>query len=711
MSSKRKQPSRTQPREPFAPAFRWFAVAALGWATFVFAVHARHCLKNIPPGFGPDVFIRWLFAEMAPGPNFARFWFWHLLRIAACALLFLGAWALGRRMLPWWVGRREDDGLAPLDSAYSLGLGLGIIGYLGLGLIIAGAVQRWMMIGFYAALCLFGVQQAVALLRGGREALGDRAARSHPGLLEQAVFVPFLLAAAMAFIGNTIPEIFYDALTYHLAVPQAYLLAGGMVDLPYNHYSYLPLLTSMLYFWGLASGGMYLAKIMNCFIGFCVLMGLYHWGRVLKDRALGLVACAIFVGTPSVIYLFWMCNADLGAAFFLLLALMSAWEWSRDVRGNHKTLRLTGIFCGLALASKYTAAFGIAPLTLFVSWNCWKRSLGSRAFLLFCFLAILPLLPWWARNVAFKRNPVFPYMVETFGPKDVDTELLSGWHRETSEDSPGASPLRHAKKLWEDAAFGLLPAVNYTGPLFVGFFILVLGWAGIAWVRLGVFYFCAAMFLGLSSTYIHRLLIPYYPPLALLVAFAAVSCAGSRSTTGIWAGVLLVAVLAFNAYQMSMILFSTSLRGLSVASGKVAPEEYLKTPRSLYPNPSYGAYAFIKGLRLNPRDRILVVGESRLFYAPGNAIGNAPHDPPVIFAWANGSMDPERLYGKMNAHSVEVVLWNRGEGARTNSRKYVNGRGISLIAAMMDRHFERVYRDSWTDVYRRGAAGGRGPGR
>ncbi len=407
------------------------------------------------------------------------------------------------------------------------------------------------------------------------------------------------------------------------------------------------------------------------------------------------------MGTPLVLYLFWMTNSDLGTAFFLLLSLMAAWGWLQNLETNGRFLYLAGLFGGLALASKYTAAFGLVILSLFVGWTCWKkrRLSGLRGFSLYCALLILPLIPWWTRNYIYTGNPVYPYLVETLGPKTADAKLMRDWHDETSDGSPGLHPLLHVEKLWHDAIAGVSdPAYDYAGPIFLCFFPLIIGVLNIQWALLGTIYFCASILLGLSGTYITRLLISYYAPLSLVVALAIVSITGYARKT--WALALLLSILIFNIYGLSTMSLLTSEKGLSVATGRVIPAEYLRKPRNLYPNPAYAAFRFINGLGLPPQDRILLIGDARTFYSPRWTLANTPHDIPIIFSWANEAMDSEQLYGKLKANRIEI-LYNLKESRRIDGEGPLSDRAMGFITAMLGRHFQRVFKDHWTTLYRR----------
>lgn len=678
----------------------WFVAVALGWATLVFVLHL-HFSRRIPDG--PVLYFHKIISELTLGRNFANFWFGHILRTSGCLLFFVGAGSIGRYALQWFLRNREDDGTGPLNAVLSLGLGLGILGYAAFAMIALGIIQKPVIISCYVLIGGVALKQLFQSV-----GMSWNATHKNPtvSLTWGEKLIIYFIAGALffSFLGSTVPEISYDALVYHLAVPQAYVYSGRMIELPYNHYSYLPLFTSMLYFWGLALDGMYSAKLINFFLGLSIMIGLYRWGVVLKNRAVGLFACSIFLGTPLVIYLFWMSNSDFCVSFFLLLMLIGVWRWAQDAEKNSRMLYLAGLFGGVALATKYTAAFGISILTPIILWINWNNRRGGwlREFCLYGTLLLLPLIPWWTRNYIYKGNPVFPYLVTALGPPSSDLDLVNSWHSETKDRSSGPQVLELLEKFWKDAMAGFADApYYYVGPLFLGFFLLVLGGFKVPWVKWGTIYCVLSIVLGLSQTHITRLLIPYYVPLALIIALVAISLP-SKPICRAWMFSLLLSISISNSYEMSGLFLLTSMRGLRIATGVLTPSEYLKQPHSsIYTDPPYAAFEFIGKMNLNPGEKVLVLGESRVFYCPISPIANASHDVPVTFSWANDSRDPAELYMKLKARNVSVFLSNNTASRRNDSPKYINARGVSMIASMLDIYFNKIYEDQWTIVYQR----------
>jgi hypothetical protein len=206
----------------------------------------------------------------------------------------------------------------------------------------------------------------------------------------------------------------------------------------------------------------------------------------------------------------------------------------------------------------------------------------------------------------------------------------------------------------------------------------------------------ASLLLGMSGTYLTRLMVPYFVPLCLAAALAAASLSGRWKTAACG---LLAAVTVFTTYQMTIILCLTPLRGLSVPTGRVSPAEYLSTARNLYPFPPYPAFEALSRLPLPPGSAVLVVGDARLFYSPLPAYGNAPHDAPLIWAWAGEAGTPQRLWEELERRKIAAILWNVAESRRNDDPRFVTPERRELIARMLTERFIKAYADQSLALY------------
>ena len=219
-----------------------------------------------------------------------------------------------------------------------------------------------------------------------------------------AVLVLLALSLALA------PAFGTDALVYHLAVPKAFLEAGGIVNLPNNVYSFYPQHMEMLYLFALALGTDHLAQLTGLGIVFLLLIALHQNYR----GTYALLVPAVFLSTPVFFNVAYSAYVDLQAAAYIFLSFY-AWE-------NWQTRKQTGwfylmtVFVGTAVATKLTAiiALPIALLGVALQGRTQPNKTLGQCFIL-VLGALLFILPWWGKNYFFTGNPLAPFFMQIFG--------------------------------------------------------------------------------------------------------------------------------------------------------------------------------------------------------------------------------------------------------------------------------------------------------
>ena len=310
--------------------------------------------------------------------------FWQATGAAAArALGLLGGLALlgalggtaGRAMI-----RRFGLWGGPATERWPLALALGW-GLFGLALLGLGLLGLWRtgVLAFAAA--------AIALacaLESRRPVPFLEPAPAPPWTAWEKVAAGGLAALALFnFFGALMPEIFYDALVYHLALPAVYWKHGGIVPTADNLYSGLPLLVQMLYGAALPLGGDALARLLNWSFGvltagLCVSFGARHApaGRAFWRAPILLDAA----GGRHVL----KCGVEPGWAFFQLAAIAAFARRVSDPEGPATWTVLAGVLTGLAMGPSTRpgprAYSGSGP-GLDFSWNLPGKNPRRRFFL------------------------------------------------------------------------------------------------------------------------------------------------------------------------------------------------------------------------------------------------------------------------------------------------------------------------------------------
>ncbi len=210
------------------------------------------------------------------------------------------------------------------------------------------------------------------------------------------------------------PAFATDALVYHLAVPKAYLEAGGLINLPNNVFSFYPQHAEMLYLFALALGTDHLAQLTGLGIVFLLLIAMHQYYRQKGSATYALLVPAVFLSTPAFFTVAYSAYVDLQTAAYTFMAFY-AWE-------NWRSRKQTGwfymmiLFVGTALATKLTAviALPIAFLGVALQNNTSPGKILGQCLLL-ALGALLFILPWWGRNYFFTENPFAPFFMQLFG--------------------------------------------------------------------------------------------------------------------------------------------------------------------------------------------------------------------------------------------------------------------------------------------------------
>lgn len=223
-----------------------------------------------------------------------------------------------------------------------------------------------------------------------------------------AVIVGLILLATLATA--LAPPLKFDALVYHLRLPQAYLEAGGIVYLPGLMYWGMPQTTEMLYTWAMALAGTEAAVLIGWMVGCLTIVGILGFvSQKLKVRSAWVSIAALMAGytTASSLawgYVEWM-TILYGWAFLIAL---DRWVAEHD----RKSLILAAVFAGFALGAKYTAGVLSVIGLIMIAWSGRKNQPGKllQNLSIFGVVVFLVSSPWWVKNLVSSGNPFYPLL-------------------------------------------------------------------------------------------------------------------------------------------------------------------------------------------------------------------------------------------------------------------------------------------------------------
>ena len=608
------------------------------------------------------------------------FLFLHLIRFMCVFLLFFNIWWVGNRLLNLL---RFDSYPDEKHTILSFGLGMGTIGYFVFLLGTIGLLTKTILFICLVILSLVSLIHIYVSIKNGPNQFRFKILKPKFNIYFFLIF-PFLL---LSFIATTFPEIFYDSLVYHLAIPDAYLKAGGIISMPANIYSTLPHLMSLIYCFGLIFSDALIVKIISFFIGLLLIYAIYITGKEF--------AVLVFLSIPLVALNLWCAGSDIGMAFFLLLGLILFKDWFFEQNENKKLLYLSGLLLGFAIASKLTAALGLPYIIGSVIYKHKNSFIAYyKTILLFLLFISLPLIPWLCKNYIFYGDPFLPFFTNIFGSDPWGKYTLNSFFMDTKSGYGGISTVLHGfKKIFISSITGAESGrAGFIGPVFLLLIPLVLIYFKDKKTRSSAYYLASVILVWMFSTHMVRHLFPH-----MLILFAAVSVAIENNKQF----KLILALLLFTNVYWIALIFQTKYDGLKIITGQCGVSDYLSIKhQNIYHCPSYPAYKFLEENSDTKYDHVLIVGEARGFYCKNLSISNSQHDSPVLFDAISRSAGPAALKEWAYTNKIKFIIINWIEVNRLLPEKYRQENYLKSVNTFLDKYTSRVYINNYLEIYK-----------
>jgi hypothetical protein len=685
---KRRSPEREAPshsglvalsvRDIPAPAA---AVLFAAWAgTVLYFYYTSFQAPFLNPGF----WLRFIPAVWrTPAPVAAG----HALKFGLFSLYAVYCLGIGRGLLRKAF---RVSGLNPLETAgiaYALGLGAVGLGTLGLGIF-----------GILSPAPVFAAAFAGLIWAGWANSdVPEIRVSLRPTDLWPEGFSRVFGAAAGALLLFQLyhalaPDIFYDSLVYHLALPHLYRLEGGLVATPTNLYSGLPMLVQWNYAFLLFFGDEISAKLVQWGCACAITAGIAGLGLRLKRPAIGWTAAVIFLGTPMVLYNVVRAGVDVGSSCLILLAVHAAGlQFRAEEEGVEGPVwAVSAALAGLALGVKYPN-WTVLPALLAV-----QAALGAprRRVALYAALALALLTPWVVKNLWLYGNPIFPYFHDFLNPGaefQPPWRVLhaSGWGREWGKilSDPG--------ELWRTLAHPWYASVHgktefdHIGP----FYIIAL--LPLAWHRpegkASRFWLWSLFGLWMLWWPLTRMPRFFMPGLCVFAVVVALLVHAPKSRWLRW--FLSAALLGLTADGVAMYLAITGQSdAYAYLIGGTPKEEYLGHTRRTYPASYYRAARWLD--KNAPEDaRVLLVGGGRGFYWPRPFLASTQYDPDLFSRWLQTAKTPDALYGTLREKGITHLAVNMAWTWRGDPKEGTGEERANLLDAFAKRRLKYVFGD------------------
>ncbi|MDI6735041.1 MAG: glycosyltransferase family 39 protein [bacterium] len=607
----------------------------------------------------------------------------RILEISLLSLLVITSYCPGLKVLK--ILRISPNSFLE-EIIFAVGLGLGCLSFLVLGLGLVGLLYDWI---FYV---IFGV--GLIILYPELWYFCRRAWCARCGQISISVFIPLVLTLFLAIILLLVPTITFDALVYHLAVPQTYIKHHKIVYLPDNCFSNYTFNTEMLFTLGLLLKGDLLARAIHFLFGLLSALGIYALARRYFGQRTAYWSILAFCSMPLAVFVATVAFNDFSLTFYEILAVYAFINWSHEKK--HGWLLVCGLMCGLAIGTKYFGGFCFIILSLSILWVAWQQQGPLKALkttAIFAILVLLPNLPWLIKNLVFTGNPVFPLFYPVLGGKNWSQFHYTRYLYEMTRYSDGYHLfLKPFIFLW-DISFkqggGMDSGIKLkVGPIFLSLLPFLLAKRKLDFSIKYLLAFCGVFFLFWSYVCaVDRFALPCFVLLCVVVGYTIERFKGKRLYPCLLA-ILFISLVLNLGYVLKVIHKNAYFMCLK----KVDTEKFL-LEKSIIKD-YYDVISHVNR-HLPAQSKVLFIGEVRSYYCQRDKLVATQFDTNIILKLIRKSKGIEGLLWNLKQLGVTHVLYNE-TGARWLIRYFdyfhwKNNEEKELYNLFMQNHLRLIY--------------------
>ncbi len=611
---------------------------------------------------------------------FRRFPIIHLseviLNVFALFILLLFFTALGRYILKKF--RFKWNSFVE-ECCFSFGIGSGIFILLIIGLAFLKLLFEIIIVSLFLILFILVYKDAKYLaITGYNQLLKFLSSKKSS---HEKVFIGFIFVGIILTLLTTLtPPFFYDALSYHLAVPQKYLVNHGFSFLPLNYFSNFPANLGMLFVLAFSLSGDLLAKLISWAYAPLTTLAVYSFTKSLWGNRVGILSAAIFIFVPGIMILSTLTSIDLAVTFYSFMSLYSLLYWCKSPQ--KRWFIFSGIFCGLAMGTKYTAILvtwlTLETILLVHLYFIKKKSFinGLKYCICFGLIALLCFSPWLIKNIIYTNNPLYPFshsLLKSDSSKinnyshvmrRIGNPVHSWFYAYKNNDRSLSEGIKLILSSPWKVTMTMNGAAGKTGIIFfLGLpFIFLLKKIPLIIRYLLFFSICVFLLWILLLPWILRFAFPMFPPLSIILAY--VFCQLSEySNRKKWIAAGIGIVLIYHLFLFFSEMVSV-LRPFPYLFGNQSKEEFLVSHGVNY-------YPVIQWANntIPTNSKILFVGELRGYYCRRDyllhvGIQGVDEEKLILRNFIKKANSVDEILQNLNSLEITHILINFSEMSR-----------------------------------------------
>jgi len=577
----------------------------------------------------------------------------RILDVNLLFLLTLISYCIGLKILK--LCKVQTDSFLE-EIVFSVGLGLGCLSYLVLGLGLLGLLYDWIFYIVFLVLLISSYSELWYFVRRVFVRINTFKLKYTTFYLGYTLFLSLTLVLAIILL--LVPTITFDALVYHLAVPETYVKHNKIIYLPYNCFSNYTFNTEMLFTLGLLLKGDLLAKAVHFLFGLLCALSIYTLARRYFNQSTACLSVLAFCSMPLVIFVAVVAFNDLAITFYEILAVYAFINWYKEK--TQDWLLVCGLTCGLSIGVKYFGGFCFLILGVSILSIVWYQNGVLKAMkttIIFAVLALLPNLPWLIKNIIFTGNPVYPLLYNIFGGKNWSQFHHARYIHEMMRYSATDYFLLNPFVFLWDISFkwcgGMDSGVKLpVGPIFIITLPFLLGLRKLEFSIKYLLIFCGVFYLFWSYVCaVDRFSLPCFVLLCVVIAYIIDQFRTNKYLYYCLLSILFLS-LSWNLFKISENIYKNSY---FMCLKKEGCEKFM-LKKSIIQD-YYDVISYINH-NLPPQSKVLFIGEPRSYYCQKNKLVSTQFDTNIILELIHKSKDIKELMNKLKDLGVTHVLYS-----------------------------------------------------
>lgn len=572
------------------------------------------------------------------------------------------------------------------ESCFSFGIGSGIFVLLIIALAYMKLLFGIIIISLFLILFILVYKDAKYFVIKGYNKLLKFLSSKKPS--DEKTFICFIfIAIIITLLAALTPPFFYDALAYHLAVPQKYLANHGFYFLPLNYFSNFPANLGMLFVLPLSLSGGLLTKLLTWAYAPLTTLAVYSFAKSFWRERIGILSAAIFISIPGIMIASTLTSIDLAVTFYSFMSLYSMFCWFKSPQ--KRWFIFSGVFCGFAVGIKYTAilvSFLTLEMILFIHLYFIKKKPFLNVLkycVYFVLIVLLSFSPWLIKNIIYTNNPLYPFSYSLF--KSNGTELndynqvirrignpVHHWFHAFRHNE---SSLWKGIKLFLSSPWRVTMTTNgaagKTGIIFLLGLPFIFLLRKVPLLIRHLLFFSASVFLvwTLLLPWMLRFAFPMFPALSIILAYTFVELLESYSFKK-WIVVGISIILTYNLFLFFSEMISV-VRPFPYLFANQSKEEFLVSHGvNYFPVIEWANNTIPKN------SKILFIGELRGYYCKRDyllhvGIENIDEEKLILRKLIKESDNTYEILRGMNNLGITHILINFPEMSRL-SKKYLS---------------------------------------